>query len=327
MSRPDAPLAFVPQLKPRVWGGERLKARVADPPPEPVGESWELSDVDGSVSATPDGVPLRELLARHGDAIVGDGWDPARPGRFPLLVKLLETRQDLSVQVHPDDETAARCGLGPAGKTEAWYVLDAAPGARIWAGLEPGTDRGAFERALARGEVARVLHAIEPRAGDAIPVPGGTVHALGAGLELVEIQQTSDVTFRLWDWGRVGLDGRPRELHVREALEVIRWDAPPPAPAPARSVAQDGAARRRLIDGAPFVVDELAEFDEGGAPLDTGGRFQIVIPVAGRVLVVTPGGRLERTAPDLALVPAAAGRWRLHGSRDARVLLVQRPPA
>ena len=325
MSSPLAPLAFVPRLQPRVWGGDRLKRRVPDPPPEPVGESWELSDVEGAVSRTTGGVTLRELLERHGDAIVGEGWDPLRPGRFPLLVKLIETRRDLSVQVHPDDETARRLGLGPAGKTEAWYMLRAGPGARLWCGLIPGTDRAALERALAGRRVEQVLHEFVPRAGETLLVPGGTVHALGAGLELVEIQQTSDVTFRLWDWDRPGLDGRPRRLHVREALEVIRWDAPPPRPATPRPVEQPGCTRRRLVDDPHFVIDELSGFTEGGAPIETGGRFQIVLPVEGRALLVTGGGSLERRAPDLALVPAAAGRWRLHGDRRARVLLVYRP--
>lgn len=325
MIRLDAPIAFLPLLRERVWGGDWLKSRVEHPPAGPVGESWELSDVADAFSPlVRDPGDLRELVHIHGSAIVGEAWDPSLPGRFPLLVKLLETRQVLSLQVHPDDERAGRLGGSAAGKTEAWYILGAESGSYVHLGLAPGVDRQRLEAALAAGDVESCLRKVHPAPGDAIFVPAGTIHAIGPGLRLIEIQQSSDTTFRLFDWNRPGIDGNPRRLHVESALAVAHFGAADAPAARPELVPVAGAAKRILVDHEKFRIEEYSLFDPSvRVSFDTERRrFAVVIVVAGRAHVGTRGGELERGPLDLALVPAAAGPWTLTASREAVVLVV-----
>jgi mannose-6-phosphate isomerase len=223
---PCEPLCFSPVYQTYLWGGCQLSERYgrSDAPADgPVAESWELSDrTDGmSVVATGTyrGRTLRELMQEHREAIMG----PAFSGTaFPLLIKLIDARETLSVQVHPDDAAAA-AGHGEA-KSEAWYVLEAAPGACVYRGLREGADAASFNTALDEGRVEELLLRYSVSAGDTIYIPGGTVHAIGAGCLLLEVQQNSNTTYRLFDWNRVGPDGKPRALHVEQARPVIHWD-------------------------------------------------------------------------------------------------------
>ncbi len=224
------PITFTPLFKEKVWGGRRLVDLNKDlPGAGSVGESWELVDLAGEqslVSAGPaGGATLHDLVQAWGEDLMGgaslDG------GRFPLLAKYLDADQTLSVQVHPDDQTAARLGGRP--KSEAWYIMGVEPGGVIYRGLKPGTDRARLAAALAHGKVEDLLAVEQVQPGDLVPVPPGTVHAIGAGVLLAEVQQPSDTTYRVYDWGRTGLDGQPRELHVEQALESIHYgEAPPP---------------------------------------------------------------------------------------------------
>jgi mannose-6-phosphate isomerase len=243
------PLKFQPVFQKRIWGGQRIKSVLAKPVPADfardgggVGESWELADLpagtvqtdsagaeaDGSLSSIITNGPLKgrslhQAIAQSGRDITGNA--PLNAGRFPLLVKFLDAQQDLSVQVHPD---AAYCAAHPDAhlKSEAWYVLHAEPGSKIYKGLKPGVTREAFTDALHAGNVAPLLHAIKVKAGDCHYLPSGTVHALGAGILAAEVQTPSDTTFRVFDWNRLGPDGKPRKLHVSEALEVINFSPP-----------------------------------------------------------------------------------------------------
>lgn len=328
MKRLDAPLAFRPILRERVWGGHALKSRVANPPQEPVGESWEISDVAEAISVLVDGsTDLRTLVETEGDALIGDAWDESLSGRFPLLVKLLETREVLSVQVHPDDAQArARGGLA-AGKTEAWYVLAAEPGAFVLRGVKEGVSRAGFEHALREDTCQDALVRYEPRVGDAIFVPAGTIHAIGPGLRLVEIQQSSDTTYRLFDWNRPGLDGKPRALHIADGLDVTMWQPSEPAPSAAAAVPIAGCRRVRLVDHEKLQLDELSRFDRGRCIDLTPPRprFVIAVVVRGRARLIARGGALERGPEEIALVPAAARPWSLEASEDAVVLIATRP--
>ncbi len=299
---PPPPLAFAPILKPRVWGGDALRARGTAPFDGPVGESWELVDVGGDVSRTADGRSLRDLLRTSGDAILGPARDPLCGDRFPLLLKLLDARADLSVQVHPDDARMRALGLAGPGKSEAWYVLHAEPGARVIHGLADGVRLADFGAAVRSGRAAEVVPLLRARAvaaGDLVVLPAGTIHALGAGLRVVEIQRAADVTFRLFDWGR------PRDLHLEEGLAAAHER-------PADSLAACG-----------FAVDTL----RGPAhDLDTEGRgFHLLTVVRGRARIASPGGELRRGPLDTALVPSAAGRYRVEGPDDLLVLLFRRP--
>ena len=223
----DEPLFFKPIMIERVWGGNTLDTLhgKAIPAGKIIGESWELSDrpeaqsiVDGGEF---DGWTLRQLIEKYPRELLGDL--PPRM-RFPLLVKYVDAGDKLSVQVHPDDDGASV--FDDLGKTECWIVVHAEPGAQLVRGLKPGTTREIFARAIEEDKVETLLHYFQPKVGDVIALPPGTVHAIGKGLVVAEVQQNSDVTLRIYDYKRMGLDGRPRKLHVKEALDSIRFGAP-----------------------------------------------------------------------------------------------------
>ena len=228
------PLRFTPYLRPMVWGGRRLAKDLGKvlPTNDLYGESWEVSDHPlhrSIVTAGPaTGQSLRQLMETERQPLLGPA--AARHAVFPWLVKFLDARDWLSVQVHPDDEAVRTLWPGEAGKTEAWFVLDAKPGSKIFAGLLPEVDEPALRAALTAGTIAECLHAFEPRPGDCLFLPAGTVHAVGGGVLLAEVQQTSDATFRLFDWNRRDSQGKSRKLHVEEALASIDWPRGPVQP-------------------------------------------------------------------------------------------------
>jgi mannose-6-phosphate isomerase len=228
------PLRFYPYLRPMVWGGRRLAEMLGKPltGSEPFGESWDVTDHAshrGVVATGPHaGRTLRELMESHRASLLGPA--AAHYETFPWLVKFLDAADWLSVQVHPDEEKVKRHWPGEGPKTEAWFVIDAAPGSRIYAGLLPGVDEKHLRRALAAGTVAECLHQFEPRPGDCLFLPAGTVHAVGGGVLMAEVQQTSDATFRLFDWNRKDAQGNSRKLHIEEAIACIDWSRGPVHP-------------------------------------------------------------------------------------------------
>jgi mannose-6-phosphate isomerase len=278
MLRLDEPLRFEPFLQPRVWGGDRLPRLLGSPSsPEPIGEAWTTSDHSVHRSVVADGAhkgeSLRSLMKQQSDELVGSRTD----SRFPWLVKFLDCNELLSVQVHPDKQAVARLVPGEGSKTEAWFILDVEPGARVWAGLKAGVDEAKLRAALANGTVAECLHTFAPKPGDCVFLPAGTVHAVGGGVLMSEIQETSDVTFRLYDWDRVDAQGRGRQLHLEEAIASIHWDAGPVTPIAARDVLR-AADRGELVRCDAFVL----EFRWVTQPTElTGGRMQTLIVVGG----------------------------------------------
>lgn len=221
-----APIVFQPLYMQRVWGGRTLETAYGRQLPDaaPYGESWEIVDRPDEQSVVIDGPhegrTLHELWSDHREEIFGTGLPSAE--RFPLLIKVLDARDDLSIQVHPPAELAPSLGGEP--KTEMWYIADCDPRAKLYVGLKKGVTRAYFEAALDEGAVADLVHAIEPEAGDSIFIPSGRLHAIGAGFLIHEIQQNSDTTYRVFDWNRLGLDGKPRDLHVEESLKSIDFD-------------------------------------------------------------------------------------------------------
>jgi mannose-6-phosphate isomerase len=219
------PLVFEPIFMERVWGGRRLEEVYGKRLPAGIriGESWEIVDRPEAQSVVREGSlrgkTLHELWLNHRAEIFGNIPDASR---FPLLIKLLDAREKLSVQVHPPNELAAE--LGGEAKTEFWYIADADPGAELFVGLREGSSRERFEQALKSGQVADHVHRIAARTGDAMFLPSGRVHAIGGGNLIVEIQQNSDTTYRVFDWNRTGTDGKPRELHVEHSLRCIDFD-------------------------------------------------------------------------------------------------------
>jgi mannose-6-phosphate isomerase len=313
------PLRFHPWLRPTVWGGKRLSRVLGKPVPgkEPCGESWEVSDHPlhrSIVAAGPwAGRSLRQLMEERREALLG----PAASAHetFPWLIKFLDADDRLSVQVHPNEATVRDLRPGEGPKTEAWLVLDAAPSSRIWAGLLPGVDEKALRAALGQGRVADCLYSFEPRPGDCVFLPAGTVHAVGGGVLLAEVQQTSDATFRLFDWDRRDPQGTLRTLHVEEALASIHWDQGPVTPIHVSGMASESAQERRqtLVRCPFFVVDYV----EATKPLACGGLgcLQAVIVVRGR-------GRLGTDEPQEPLGP---GQTRVFPASMAAAKLVPDP--
>jgi len=291
------PLAFEPIFKERIWGGRRLAEVFGKslPPGVAIGESWELADLPEDKSRIVNGPlagrTLAEAIAELGPAVTGDA--DYRPP-FPLLIKLLDAQDVLSVQVHPDAEACRRMGRGDP-KTECWYILDAAPGAVIYKGLKPGTTRKQFARAVEAGTTAELLNRIEVRPGECHFLPSGTCHAIGAGLLIAEIQQPSDTTYRVFDWNRVGPDGKGRPLHVAEAMECIHFgdaDTCPPA-----------TTSGRLVDAAEFKVDKVTEAAGQGRTWPA-GQMRVMLVTAGCGRVAGGGRTVDFEKGRTLLLPA-----------------------
>ena len=225
-------ITFTPLYMQRVWGGRELERVYGRTLPEagvPYGESWEISDRANEQSVVDQGplagTTLHDLWTGRREELFGTGY--AGHERFPLLIKVLDARDDLSIQVHPPASKAA--GLGGDPKTEMWFIADATPGATLYAGLKQGVSRTDFESAIHQGSVETVTHAITPAVHQSIFIPSGRLHAIGAGFLIHEIQQNSDTTYRVFDWNRAGLDGKARELHIRESMASIDFDDFEPA--------------------------------------------------------------------------------------------------
>lgn len=315
------PILFHPRFKERVWGGRSLARLFGKtlPPDAPIGESWEISDRPGDESVIAGGSyagrTLRWLMTAHGPDVLGASA-AAAGNRFPLLCKILDARDRLSLQVHPPARAAH---LGEP-KTEMWYIAEADPGAELFVGLRPGITRQAFEAAIAGNHVADCFHRIPVRAGDTMFLPSGRVHAIGAGLVIFEIQQNSDTTFRVYDWDRVGLDGRPRDLHVAPSLESIDFAdvAPSLVDTPWRT---DGALRTRaLVRDALFAVDLV---EGAGVMTPTPGVVRVVAATAGEVRVSGSGETARLRAGEFAMLPASTVTPRIELAAGARLLLVE----
>ncbi|MGN0202375.1 MAG: type I phosphomannose isomerase catalytic subunit [Candidatus Cryptobacteroides sp.] len=220
------PLKFEPIFKTKVWGGERISAYKGLPSAQrKVGESWEISSVEGSVSVVSggplDSCSLTRVMELYGPQVVGERLFAAFGTEFPLLVKFIDAESDLSIQVHPDDATAARLNPGHRGKSELWYVIGAEEGAHLTSGFSEPVTPELYDELVREGRITDVLskHTVAP--GDVFFLPAGRIHAIGAGSFVVEIQPPSDLTYRIYDYGRPGLDGRPRELHLAQAREAL----------------------------------------------------------------------------------------------------------
>ena len=313
------------------------------PPDEIFAESWEVCD-HGDDQSVVDGGPLsgrtlHELMEQYGrrllgGASAGNGDCPhlceapegpsrqmgtvpfSRPGHFPLLLKYLVAAQNLSLQVHPDDAMAA--GLDPPdlGKTEAWYVLASEPGGLIYAGLREGVDRETFALAIQQGKCEECLHSFEARQGDCVYIPAGTVHALGAGIIVAEIQQSSDTTFRLFDWNRLGIDGRPRELHVEQGLDAIDYARGPVEPIRSPISRKDDSVS--LVSSDKFSLERRLLL--GPKTLGGDGRFHILTMVDGSMSINREYFDGNLACGQTVLLPAEIAPVRCTPCPDAMVL-------
>lgn len=320
------PFTFHPIFKQRVWGGRELEPLYGKglPPSAPIGESWEVSDRPGDVSVIANGPlagkDLRWLLEQHSSELLGHSTPPE--ARFPLLIKILDAREKLSLQVHPPPAKAAQLGGEP--KTEMWYIAHAEPGAELYAGLKQRVTRAGFEQKLRDGSVADCFHRIPVQAGDAMFLPSGRVHAIGAGLVIFEIQQNSDTTYRVFDWNRAGLDGKPRPLHLRESLESIDFQdfEPGLVSNEFRPISPGTEIRSQTLVNDPLFVVQRYRI----GPLATFSlqphRMQILGVISGQLElrathlnVLLPG--------QFVLIPACLAQASISTERPASFLLVQ----
>jgi len=301
------PLIFEPVLKQIRWGGRKLGSVLQ----KPIGgetdyaESWEITDQPDGRSVVAQGKhagqTLSDLVTEHNSDLLGVH---AELKQFPLLIKFLDANDWLSLQVHPNDQQALKYNPDENGKTEAWIILDAAADSQICSGLKAGVSREDFERHLHAGTVEETLHMIPAKVGDCVFVPAQTVHALGPGILLAEIQQQSNLTFRLHDWGRLGSDGKPRQIHVEESLACIDFDRGPVNPSAPVPLADGSHTFEELVRCDYFVIRRHKTVDEFAIRADD--RFRILMVLQGRADVVTDHGRVTLTKGTTALIPASS---------------------
>ena len=300
------PLIMKPDYKDYVWGGSRIPSFFNRAIPDGIyAESWEVSDRAEGPSVIANGPlagrTLRSAVAEYGTSIIGT----AAPGTsMPLLIKLIDAAQNLSVQVHPHDKTAGLSGGEP--KTEMWYVLDAEDDAKIFAGLKPGTTAEAFRSAVSNNTLEKVLLSFRPKKGDVFFIPGGRVHAIGAGCLLLEVQQNSNTTYRVYDWGRKDSAGKARPLHIDLAMKVIDFED---SASPLHLPCGRGPATT-LLDTDWFKLRRLDVRNEMKMESD-GSTFFSLFSENGDFSVVTPGGTVACAFGQTCLVPASLRNWSL----------------
>lgn len=329
----DRPLFFEPVYKTAPWGGSKLTTvfnrRVSDLE-SPVGEAWEIVDRADAQSVVSDGPlagrTLHELIAADPEFVLGAG--ARADARFPLIIKLIDTREHLSIQVHPGEKDLV---LHPDAepKTEMWYILHTVPGARIYAGFLPGRDRTELEKRLRDGELEGMLRQYEPAFGDLFYIEAGRIHSIGGGNLLFEVQQNSDTSYRLFDWKRVDRHGRARQLHIEQAMDCIRFDL---ETSPKIEKDRPFASRNRMYDltgdrpGSPFAVQELKLVSECLASTHTAdgtSRFNILTAVDCDAEIRVNGESFLLAQGSSCLIPACLGPYRIAApeGRTATLLL------
>jgi len=304
------PIIFESLYMQRVWGGRSLETRYGRKLPtesDPYGESWELVDRSDEQSVVKSGEysgkTLGELWTNYRSELFGEGL---LGERFPLLIKIIDACDNLSIQVHPPSHLAHQLGGEP--KTEMWYIAEADPGATLYVGVKDGVTHESFEQALMNGTVEEQVHAIQPKAGDSIFIPSGRLHAIGAGLLIFEIQQNSDTTYRVYDWNRMGLDGVPRDLHVEESMKCIDFSD--------ITLGMDETVDGVLASCEHFKVSRT-DISEGDSWTQENSEQFAIIAVEKGELISQSGCVLRKG--DFALMPRAAAA--LTASRNSSVLI------
>lgn len=318
------PLVFRPIFKERVWGGAKLKQfyNKSLPSAGPIGESWEISDRPGDVSIIDNGPltgkDLHWLVQHHAQEVIGES--SLQNGRFPLLIKILDCQQKLSLQVHPPPAQAKKLGGEP--KTEMWYIADAAPNAELYVGLKRGVTPDEFQQKLQAGTVSDCFHRIKVRAGDAMFLPSGRVHAIGAGLLIFEVQQNSDTTYRVFDWNRVGLDGKPRALHLDESLASIDFNDFEPPLISSKAEQADGVTSQQLVDDPLFKVELLSAANGKQISFDE-AKLRILGVIKGHLLVSGGAGAEQLSPGHFCLIPAGIPSAQLSFDNATTLLKVE----
>ena len=306
-------LQFIPVYQDRVWGGRWLAEKFGRglPGENPIGESWEIVDRPEAQSVcTRTGQTLRQLIRQHSADIMGPLYDPAQP--FPILVKWLDCSDRLSLQVHPPARIAKELGGEP--KTECWYLADTTPKAALIVGLKRGVTRAQFEQAIEQEALEPLLHRFPVKPGESILLESGRLHAIDAGNLILEIQQNSDTTYRVYDWGRKGLDGKPRQLHVAQSLKSIDFEDFEPAATPASS-----GTHETVIANCPLFRIRKRRFNNGeqfGPPQQ---REPIILSVVEGELREEKSGEIYAAGTNLLLPYAWSGELNCAGQCTALI--------
>jgi mannose-6-phosphate isomerase len=317
------PLTFHPIFQERIWGGRKLESLYGKklPADKIIGEAWEIADRPEANSVVANGPlagkTLAGLMSTQREAIMGRARAPE--GRFPLLIKLLDAQDNLSLQVHPPSHLAS--DLGGCAKTEMWYVAAAEKDARLYAGLRQGVTRDEFAQKTRAGTVAECFHQLPVREGDSLFLPSGRVHALGKGLVIFEIQQNSDTTYRVFDWNRVDASGKPRQLHIEESLKCIDFDDFEPSLTYGAFTSSSGGVQQRpLARHALFGVD-LLKLAGGVRHTEKIHEPRVVGVVSGSVEIPHGTNPVTVGPGQFALIPAALGELVITAKSDATFLV------
>lgn len=310
------PLIFQPYYKPVMWGGGNLgkilKRELPAETADPIGEAWELcdrEDVQSKVLNGPAaGKTLTGLVQNFPQELLGSKF---KGGRFPLLVKIIDAGQKLSLQVHPDETACELLGNGAQPKTEMWYIIHAEPGAKIIAGLQPGTETEDFLEKADSPECEKSLTVYDSKPGDAYFIKAGLVHAIGAGNLLLEVQQNSDTTYRISDWGRRGSDGKPRQLHVEESRKSINSSLTDSPLIPKAEDPEQGNKYHPVIEDCPFFQVEDLRLSAPQQEATDGTTFHLITPINAPICIRRNGTETELEPGISCLIPACCGQYQI----------------
>ncbi len=319
------PFVLEPLERELIWGGHALATRYGKPAPDDakIGESWECWDANRVLNGVSAGLSLGDLRGALGRELTGHA-DPAAP--FPLLTKFIDARHALSVQVHPGDAYARRVEHASAGKTECWYILEAEPGATIVLGWNRRTARGEYLERVRDGSLGELLRHVPVHPGDVFYLPAGTLHAIGKGIVLFEVQQASDLTYRIYDYDRVGPDGEPRELHVDKAADVLDYEATTAGALSSLTYELHGLRRSTLVAEGNFILEQIT-LDGERRGLDLDGSPLTITALAAPIEIEARGTAVRLEAYQSAVIPAALETIMLRAVDDSATLLAASPPA
>jgi mannose-6-phosphate isomerase len=307
------------KLDSRIWGGDTLGAWLGlEYPPAQLAESWQVYEQNRILGGPFADRTLADVTAEHGALVVGSHSFKRYGADFPLLAKFIDAADDLSVQVHPDDAYAhsVEAATGFHGKTEAWHILRAAPGADLIHGLAAPSSRESFAAAVAGGELMRLLRRVPAAPGDTIFVPAGTVHAISGGIMLFEIQQKSDLTYRVYDYDRRDAQGRPRELHLDRALDVIDYGEQPPATITPQPLGEG----RALLVSCPYFTMERWELHNTLDRTTILDSFEILTAIDGAARLAWSGGEVGLARGESIVLPASMGAYQLRPAPHVTLL-------
>ncbi|ADL13630.1 type I phosphomannose isomerase catalytic subunit [Acetohalobium arabaticum] len=314
------PLKFEPIHKEKIWGGNRLAAQFdRSLPADKIGESWELAAHENGTSIVSNGCfkgeGLPELIDKYWAEIMGQEIERSNYDKFPLLIKLLDANDKLSIQVHPDDEYAAKYNIDDSGKNELWYIIDAKPDAELIYGLQPDMTKEEFATSIEDGRLIDKLNSISVNPGDVVFIPAGTVHAIKEGILLAEIQQNSDTTYRIYDWDRVGSDGNPRELHIKEALEAIDFNRNSYEKCRSIKLTEDNYQRKILAISEYFITERI-KVENSFRAEPKKRRFEVLLSLTGQAEVSYSQDTVTISRGETVLIPAQLDSYQLNGKTE-----------